>query len=93
MGRWGTNGWVIWPKPYEPKLTDEPMSLKNSKHKNEIEDYLANGGKIKSLPEQIDGRAPDVNVTNLSGWSIETLIGFGYEIRLMEELSSTSEVD
>ena len=47
---------------------------------------------MKLLPPQLNGRTPEVNVTNLSGWSIETLIGFGYEMELMDELSSISEV-
>lgn len=94
MYKWGETGIILRPKRkrVKPTLTDEPMSLKNSEHKNEIEKYLANGGKIKSIPDQINGRTPEVNVTNLSGWSVETLFGFGYELRLMDELSSTSEV-
>ena len=95
MYKWGETGIILRPKRkrVKPTLTDEPMSLKNSEHKNEIEKYLANGGKIKSIPDQINGRTPEVNVTNLSGWSVETLFGFGYELQLMDELSSTSEVD
>ena len=91
--KWGTYGFIIKPKgKIKPTLTDEPMSLQNSKYKNEIEKYLANGGKIKSLPNQINGTTPAVNISNLSGWSVETLFGFGYEITLLDELSSASEV-
>ena len=68
------------------------MSLQNSEHKNEIEEYLAKGGKIESLPSQINGRTPEVNLNNLGGFSVETLYGFGYELQLMDELSSASEV-
>ena len=92
MHKWGKHGWVIRPDFIETTLTDEPMSLQNSEHKNEIEEYLAKGGKIESLPNQINGKTPDVNLNNLGGFSVETLYGFGYELQLMEELSSASEV-
>ena len=36
---------------------------------------------------QINGRTPDVNITSISGWSVETMFGYGYEILLMEELN------
>ena len=69
-----------------------PFPINNSCFKAEIEEFKKKGGVIKKLPPQLNGEIPGVNVSNLSGWSIETLIGFGYEVRLMEELSTTSEV-
>jgi hypothetical protein len=98
MSGWGDAGWVIRLNRPEPTLTEEPMSLHNSNHKTEIKEYLADGGKIKSLPDQLNGRTPTVCVPDLlslhlPGWSVTTLYGFGYEIRLMDELLSTSEVD
>ena len=88
------------PKKNEPKKNNKrknviktfPFPINNSCFKAEIEEFKKKGGVIKKLPPQLNGKIPGVNVSNLSGWSIETLIGFGYEVRLMEELSTTSEV-
>jgi hypothetical protein len=98
MSSWADAGWVIKLDRAELTLTEEPMSLHNSNHRTEIKEYLADGGKVKLLPDQLSGRTSSVSVPDslslhLPGWSVKTLCGFDYEIRLMDELLSTSEVD
>ena len=83
---------VSKPVSIPKKIILQPLSTTNSQYQAEIEAYKEGGGAVKLLPPQLNGRTPEVNVTNLSGWSIETLIGFGYEMELMDELSSISEV-
>ena len=75
----------------KPEIKLEPFPTINSKYLLQIQDFLKNGGEVEPHPPQINGRTPEVNVTNLSGWSVETLYGFGYELELLDELSSTSE--
>tara|TARA_R100000656_G_scaffold89330_1_gene65164 strand:+ start:530 stop:1039 length:510 start_codon:yes stop_codon:yes gene_type:complete len=77
------------PKEYKKGRTIElpPLPSDKSKYSGQIEEFKQNGGKVNVLPPQVSGRTPDVNITSLAGWSIETLFGFGYEIQLMEELN------
>ena len=72
------------------KLHSPPLPLANSGYSGQIKEFKKNGGKVKVFPPQCNGKTPDVNITSLSGWSVETLFGFGYEIELMEELSDVS---
>jgi len=74
----------------KPKLT--PLPVINSQYQEQIETYKNNGGVVDVLPPQLNGRTPEVNLNNLYGWSVETMYGFGYELELMDELSSASEV-
>ena len=69
-----------------------PLPIFNSQYREDIQEYLKNGGSIQLHPAQLDGRTPEVNITSLGGWSIDAILGFGYEIELMDELSSISEV-
>ena len=81
-------------KRKEPKFVNpSPLPICKSQHKQDIQEYLKNGGSIQLLPAQLDGRPPEVNVTSMGGWSIETLIGFGYETTLMDELSRESDAN
>ena len=66
------------------------LPLVKSDFSSQIEDFKKNGGRIKVFPPQCNGKTPDVTITSLSGWSVETLFGFGYEIQLMEELNDVS---
>lgn len=72
-----------------------PFSTANSEYSSEIQEYKKNGGEIELHPPQIDGRTPDVNLPNLSGWSVESMFGFGFEIDLLDKLveKSFDEVD
>lgn len=64
-----------------------PLPLANSDYSGQIEEFEKNGGMIQVFPPQLNGRTPDVNITSVSGWSVETMFGYGYEIQLMEELN------
>ena len=72
------------------KIVIRPLPISNSEHSGQIEEFEKNGGKIQVFPPQCNGRTPDVNITSISGWSVETMFGYGYEIQLMEELNDVS---
>ncbi len=60
--------------------------LEKSEYKTEIENFLSQGGQVTVLPPEIGGRTPSIGVAlKLGGWDMETLLGFGMEIDLMEE--------
>jgi len=49
-------------------------------------EFLENGGEIKKLPDELNGKTPSVNFT--FGFEIDTSIGFGYELnstQILEE--------
>lgn len=75
----------VFKMPYTP-----PLPLVNSEFSAQIKEFKKNGGKIQVFPPQCNGKTPDVNITSLAGWSIETLFGFGYEMTIMEELNDVS---
>ena len=81
------------PKKQKPAIKLNPFSTANSGYSGEIQSYLKNGGEIELFPPQLNGRTPDVNILNLSGWSVETMFGFGYELELMDELAETSDAN
>ena len=77
------------PKPKKvihPNIILRPMSTANSNYLEEIKEFEKQGGEIRLLPSQLDGRTPDANLRSIWGWNIETMYGFGYEIGLMEDL-------
>jgi len=80
---------------FTPQVKDttrlSPLPVSNSGYSDSIKEYLDNGGEIKLLPAQLNGRTPEVNLTNLSGWSVESLFGFGFEIDLLDNLVETVE--
>ena len=63
------------------------MSLHNSKFSKEILEFLTSGGKVQKLSPQLNGRVPTVNPPELYLWDINSILGFGYEIELTDELS------
>jgi len=69
------------------KVIVRPLPIANSGYSGQIEEFEKNGGMIQVFPPQCNGRTPDVNITSISGWSVETMYGYGYEIQLMEELN------
>ena len=87
---------TIFPKWWIPLATtfkNPPKLIRlttaNSTHKNEIESFLKDGGKVVLLPAQLDGRTPDVNLKSKYGWASDTFMGFGFEIELMDQLIET----
>lgn len=84
-----------------PVIKVSVLSPDNSKHQNEITKYLEGGGKVTVLPPQENGRVPSVNIPlNLRkvgpvssySWGIDTAMGHGYELDIMEEIYTTQEV-
>lgn len=69
------------------KIVIRPLPIANSDYSGQIREFEKNGGRIQVFAPQINGRTPDVNITSISGWSVETMFGYGYEIQLMEELN------
>ncbi len=80
--------------------TREPSSFTSSPHQDAINNFISKGGKIKVLPDQLDGRTPSVgginsikicklfpgdNVDIAGHWEPSTLLGFGYEIDIMDD--------
>jgi len=92
----GSQNTKFWLSPStkkdRPHKKLNPLPTVNSEYSDQITEFLRAGGKIEVQPQQLNGRTPDVNITNLSGWSVESMYGFGYELELMDELSSASEV-
>jgi len=79
--------------------TSEIKSIKKSLHAEEIKEYLKSGGKVTKLTPQADGRVPGVNmplnlrnIQNHNSWAIDTAMGHGYELDLMDEIYTTQEV-
>ena len=62
--------------------------MSNSKHQEEIEEYINSGGTIKTLSPELDGKVPGASMQNpiLGNWNIDDLMGFGYSNRFMEEV-------
>ena len=92
----------LFPRPFQVTVTKrnpkrdktlglKPLPILNSGYIHEIQEFLKNGGKIDLNPPQVNGRTPDVNVHNLSGWSVESMYGFGYEIEIMDLLSESTD--
>jgi len=55
--------------------------------------FLENGGEIKKLPDELDGKTPSVNFS--FGFEIDTSIGFGYELnstQILEECDNNPYV-
>ena len=88
-------------------LADGVTDISSSGYANEINNFLANGGKVKILADQLDGRVPGVGSTNflrvsgvgsltegvdVSGdWDIQTLSGFGYELHVMDNSNNDQD--
>jgi len=56
-------------------------------------EFLENGGEIKKLPDELNGKTPSVNFT--FGFEIDTSIGFGYELnstQILEEYDNNPYV-
>jgi len=85
--------WVKKSKQYISHKSNESLGTVNSKYQEEIKEFLKKGGKIDRQPDQLNGRTPAVNAPNLSGWSVETMFGFGYELELLDEISELSNED
>jgi len=69
------------------KIVICPLPIANSRYSGQIKEFEKDGGRIQVFAPQLNGRTPDVNITSVSGWSVETMFGYGYEIQLMEELN------
>ena len=85
----------------KPLFTTSATNVSNSNHQEQIEIFLREGGKVKVLPDQRDGRVPGVGgvnflridvdmdrkiVADVSGdWETSTLTGFGYELDIMDD--------
>jgi len=72
------------------KVVIRPLPIANSEYSGQIKEFEKDGGRIQVFAPQCNGRTPDVNITSISGWSVETMYGYGYEIQLMEELNDVS---
>ena len=62
-----------------------------SHYKKEIQSFKKAGGTITRLPDQLNGRTPDVSTRSRYGWSTDSMMGFGFELDLMEQLIEFSE--
>lgn len=96
-----------WQQPFRPKILISGTPIKrsalpisSSSFQDQIKDFLSGGGKIKVLPDQLNGRTPSVGGINaikvskreqgynvdVSGhWDASTMLGFGYEIDVMDD--------
>lgn len=87
-------------KPFWRMLSSDKIQSKraklhfpvtNSQYQEQIKTFKEMGGSIEILPPQLNGRTPEVNLNNLSGWSVESMFGFGYEIDLLDKLSESAD--
>lgn len=83
------------------KVAASVTNISRSNHQEQINNFLKEGGKVKVLPDQRDGRVPGVGgvnflridvdmdrkiVADVSGdWETSTLTGFGYELDIMDD--------
>jgi predicted nucleic acid-binding Zn ribbon protein len=74
-----------------PDSTINKIPTDNSPHKKEIQSFKKAGGTITRLPDQLNGRTPDVSTRSRYGWSTDSMMGFGFELDLMEQLIEFSE--
>lgn len=93
-------------KTFSPKVSPQVVlkkvtstkSIDKSEHASEISAYLASGGEVTVLAPQMDGRTPSVNIPITMkdfirpSFSFDTSMGHGFELDIMDEIYTTSEV-
>ena len=86
--RWGGTGASQRLPEYRKRELSTPtaLSLDRSNHKEEIEKFLNNGGKVLRCVPEPDGKIPSINLSGMGGWTIDTIMGLGLEIAAQDEL-------
>ena len=88
INKWSSYGYIFRKPIGEVREINESKSTANSKYQKEIEEYLKNGGTVKTIAPEISGKTPGASPQNqiMADWNIDDLMGFGYSNIFMEEL-------
>ncbi len=91
--------WWLGKSRFVKSPTQTAFPVGNSDNAAAIKQYLNSGGEITVLAPQADGRIPGVNIPlnmrniqSHNSWGLDTSMGHGYELDIMDEIYTTSEV-
>ena len=90
--KWGT----FKSPPSIHEIKTSTIQPEKSHFSSEITSYLNGGGEVTVYSPQENGRVPGVNLPLKlklrETWSLDTTMGHGYELDLMDEIYTTTEV-